>query len=109
MHLNYTIKSEIIAITPENLEELLIVCNLKCKTSEENPVVFHNGSTYDYHFIMKKLAKEFECQFECIGENSEKYITFSVPIIKELDDGKTVTYKLKFISTSLSKLVKNLR
>ena len=25
MHLNYTIKSEIIVITPENLEELLIV------------------------------------------------------------------------------------
>ena len=43
-----------------------------------------------------------------------KYITFSVPIKKELDNGKTITYKLKFIdsfrflSTSLSKLVDNL-
>ena len=39
----------------------------------------------------------------------EKYITFSVPIKKECDDGKTITHKLRFIdsfrfiSTSLSK------
>ena len=43
-----------------------------------------------------------------------EYITFSVPIKKELDDGKTITYKLKlfdsfrFMSTLLSKLVENL-
>ena len=30
-------------------------------------------------------------------ENTEKYITFSVPIKKEHDNGKTSTYKLKFI------------
>ena len=47
-------------------------------------------------------------------ENTEKYITFSVPIKKEIHNGKTVTYKLKiidsfrFMSTSLSKLVNNL-
>ena len=23
------------------------------------PVVFHNGSIYDYHFIIKESAKEF--------------------------------------------------
>ena len=39
-------------------------------------------------------------------------MTFSVAIKKELDNGKTITYKLKFtdsfrfMSTSLSKLVK---
>ena len=60
-------------------------------------MVFHNGSTYDYHFIIKELAKEFEVQFECLGENTEKYITFSVPIKKELDSCKTITYILDFI------------
>ena len=55
--------------------------------------MFLNGSTYDHHFIIKQLAKEFDGQFECLGENSEKYITFSVPISKELDNGKTITYK----------------
>ena len=32
------------------------ICNLRYKTSKEIPVVFHNGSTYDYHFIIKSLA-----------------------------------------------------
>ena len=31
----------------------------------------------------KKLAKEFERQFECLGENAEGYKTLSVPIGKE--------------------------
>ena len=60
------------------------ICNLRYKTSKEIPVEFHNSSTYDYHFIIKELAEEFEGQFECLGENTEKYITFSVPIKKEL-------------------------
>ena len=90
------------------------ICNLRYKTPKEIPVVFHNGSTYDDHFIIKQLAKEFDGQFECLGENTEKYITFSVPIKKELDNSKTITYKLKFIdsfrfmSTSLSSLVDSL-
>ena len=45
-------------------------------------VVFHNGSIYDYHFIINQLAKEFKGQFECVGENIEEYITFSEPIKK---------------------------
>ena len=87
---------------------------IRYKTPKEIPVVFHNGSTYDNHFIIKQLAKEFDGQFECLGENTEKYITFSVPIKKELDNSKTISYKLKFIdnfrfmSTSLSSLVDSL-
>ena len=42
--------------------------------------MFHNGSTYDYHFIIKELAEKSEGEFECLGENTEKYIHFSVPI-----------------------------
>ena len=43
------------------------ICNLRYKIPKEIPVVFHNGSTYDYHFIIKELAKEFEGEFECLG------------------------------------------
>ena len=90
------------------------ICNLRYKTSKEIPVVFHNGSTYDYHFVINQLAKEIKDQLKCLGENNGKYITFSVPIKRELDNSKTITYKLKFIdsfrfmSTSLSSLVDNL-
>ena len=30
-----------------------------CK-GKNKPLVYHNGSDYDYHFIMKRLAEEFE-------------------------------------------------
>ena len=53
-------------------------------TPREIPVIFHNGSTYDYHFIIKGLAEEFEGEFECLGVNKEKYITFFVPIKKRV-------------------------
>ena len=90
------------------------ICNLRYKTPKEIPIVFHNGSTYDYHFIINQLAKEFKSRLECLGENTEKYITFSEPISKKLDNGKTITYRLKFadsfrfMSTSVSSLVDNL-
>ena len=90
------------------------ICNLRYKTPKETLVVFHKGSTCGYYFIMKKLAKVFEGQFEYLGENAEKYIMFSVTIKKELDNDKTSTYKLKivdsfrYMSSSLSNLADNL-
>ena len=52
------------------------ICNLRYRTPKETPVIFQNGSTYIYHFIIKELAEKFEGQFEFLGENAEKYITF---------------------------------
>ena len=52
------------------------ICNLRYKVPKEIPLVFHSGSTYDYHFIIKELVKESEGNFDCLGENTEKYITF---------------------------------
>ena len=34
-------------------------CNLNYKIPKQIPVVFHNGSTYGYHFIIKQLARKF--------------------------------------------------
>ena len=75
------------------------ICNLGYKTPNEISVVFHKDSTYDYYFIIKLLSKELDDKFECLGENTEIYIIFSVPIKKELYNGKTITYKLKFIGS----------
>ena len=98
------------------------ICNLRYKIAKEIPAVFHYGSTYVYHFIIKELAEEFEGEFECLGENTEKYVIFSVPIKKEItkkdkngnDKITKISYKINFIdsytfmSTSLSNLVSNL-
>ena len=49
-----------------------------------------------------------------LRKNTEKYITFSVPIKEEHDNGKTVIYKIKFtdsyrfMRSKLSDLVDNL-
>ena len=47
---------------------------------------------------MKELVEEFEKQFTCLGENTEKYITFTVPIEKEVmrinKNGEEVTKNL---------------
>ena len=92
-----------------NLEELLIA-NATYKFPKDIPIMIHNAS-YDTHFRIYQLAEEFKGKLNCIGENMEKYITFSALIKKKCDDGKTITYKLKFIdsfrfmSTSLSELI----
>ena len=91
------------------------ICNLRYKVAKEILIVFHNSSIYDYHFIIKELVKEFESNFECLGENTEKYISFSVSIKKKIENkDPEITYKIKFIdsyrfmASSLSKLVDNL-
>ena len=65
--------------------------------------------------IIKELVKDFHGNFACLGENTEKYITFSVPLKKKIKNKDIeITYKIKFIdsyrfmSSSLSKLVDNL-
>ena len=58
------------------------------------PIAFHNGSNYDYQFIIKELAEAFEKQFTCLGESTGKYITFTVSIKKEVtrtdEDGEKI-------------------
>ena len=69
------------------------------------PIVFHNGSNYDYHFVIKELAEEFKRQFTCLGEYTQKYTTFTVPIEKEVtridkngeEVTKNISYLLQFI------------
>ena len=81
-------------------------------------IVFHNGSNYNYHFIIKQLAEESTC----LGENTGKYITFTVPIEKEdtrIDkNGEEITRNTshilqfidsaRFMASSLSNLANNL-
>ena len=93
------------------------------KVLKKIPIDFHNGSTHDYHFIIKELAEEFKKQFTCSGENTEKCITFTVPVDKEVTrtnkngnkkSRRNKLYMLQFIdsprsmASSLSNLVNNI-
>ena len=75
--------SEII-VTGKFREAAHSICNLCYKVPKKIPILIHNRSTYDDHFIIKKLPKEFKGKFECLGENTERYIIFLVPIKKEI-------------------------
>ena len=91
------------------------ICNLNYNVPRKIPKVFHNGSNYDYQFIIKDLT-EFLKKFTCLGENTEKYITFTVPIEKKVtridQNGEEITKNIshilqfidsaRFIASSLS-------
>ena len=80
------------------------ICNLKFNVPNKMSVVFHNCSNYYYHFIIKELSNTFQGKFEYVGENTEKYQTFSIPTEKLVSkigkDGYnnvvTISYKIKF-------------
>ena len=44
--------------------------NSKFSMPKKITIVFHNGSNYDYNFIIKELAKEFKRQLTYLGENT---------------------------------------
>ena len=101
--------------TGENKGAAHSIYNLKYSVPKKIPIVFHNGSNYDYHFIITEFAEEFIKQFTCLGENTEKFTTFTVPIEKEVTRiNKNISYILQFIDSarfmanSLSNLVNNL-
>ena len=72
--------------TGEYREAAHIICNLKYSELKKIPIAFHNGSNYDYHFIIKELAEEIQEQITCLGEittidkNGEE-ITKQIPYV----------------------------
>ena len=51
-------------------------CNMNYKITKNIQIVFHNLFSYEFHFIIKELANEFDGGLECLGENTEKCISF---------------------------------
>ena len=109
-------KFVIIVITLVNIEmQLTVLVIYGIKPLKKIPVVFYNGSKYDYHLIIKELAKGLDYgEFKCLGENTEKYISFLIPIKKEHNDGRIEMFQIQFIDslrfmpTALSDLADNL-
>ena len=58
------------------------ICNLRYSTQVDIPVMFHNGSNYDFNLTITELAKEFRSEMRCIPLNTNKYMSFSIPLKK---------------------------
>lgn len=86
-------------------------CNLNYKDSYSIPIVFHNLSGYDSHFIIKELANAFEGSIDVLPITKEKYISFTKHVQHSTDRKWRNCIKLrfidsyKFLNTSLDKLV----
>ncbi|EZA55644.1 hypothetical protein X777_04316 [Ooceraea biroi] len=84
-------------------------CNLNYKDSYTIPIVFHNLSGYNSHFIIKELANNFKGTIDLLPITKEKYISFTKNV-NEADVPFRNHVKLRFIdslrylSSSLDKL-----
>ncbi|XP_033726725.1 uncharacterized protein LOC117316295 [Pecten maximus] len=76
-------------------------CNLNYKFTGRIPVVLHNLRGYDSHLIMQAIGKIGHKRLNCIPNNMEKYISFSLGCMDFIDS-------FQFMSSSLDKLVGNL-
>ena len=72
------------------------ICNLRYNIPKEIPVVFHNGSTYDYHFIIKVSRRKYRKIHNFFGANQKgnykkgKY---------DNDKATKISYKIKIIDS----------
>ena len=69
------------------------ICNLKYSVPKNNPIVFHCGSNYNFHFIIKESAEEYK---------NEEEITKSISYILQFTDSA------RFMVNSLSNVANDL-
>ncbi|XP_076663947.1 uncharacterized protein LOC143366632 [Andrena cerasifolii] len=85
-------------------------CNLNYKNAFYIPIVFHNLSGYDSHFIIEEIATAFEGHVDVLPITKEKYISFTKNVEDTADSDSRICIKLRFIdsynflNTSLDKL-----
>jgi len=68
--------------------------NLNYKDSHYIPVVFHNLSGYETHFIIKEIATAYEGQVNVLPITKEKYISFTKNIKSTENKDKKFCIKL---------------
>ena len=56
-----------------------LICNLQYKKDSYIPTLAHSALGYNNHSVIPKFSGECkECDVTCIGENTEKFIFFSL-------------------------------
>lgn len=84
-------------------------CNLNYKVVNFVPIVCHNLSGYDSHFIIKELGFDNE-NIDLIAQNKERYISFTKHF--KLNNNQKIKLRFidsfKFMASSIDNLAKNL-
>jgi len=77
-------------------------CNLKRTFQRHVPIFLHNGSKFDFHFIVRALAKKQQIDtIKVLPHNTEHFRTIQIKGFKFLDS-------LAFLQSSLAQLTKDL-
>ncbi|XP_018402799.1 PREDICTED: uncharacterized protein LOC108779790 [Cyphomyrmex costatus] len=74
-------------------------CNINYKDSFYIPIVFHNLSGYDAHFVIKEIATKFKGHVDLLPLTKEKYISFTKHVKDTSDKDSRNCVKLKFIDS----------
>ncbi|XP_071578598.1 uncharacterized protein [Temnothorax nylanderi] len=75
-------------------------CNLNYRNVYVIPVFFHNLSGYDAHFIIEKIANDFEGGVDLLPLTKENYISFSKTVKETQTDGMWNRFvKLRFVDS----------
>ncbi|XP_044741291.1 uncharacterized protein LOC123302453 [Chrysoperla carnea] len=81
------------------------ICNLNYQNSRVIPVVMHNLSGYDAHFIIEPLLTEFDGHVDVLPINKEKYISFTKHVsdiqLRFIDSFKFLSEKLDNLASYL--------
>lgn len=77
------------------------VCNLNCQQATFIPVIFHNLKNFDSHILCKHIGHFKNHRLQCIAQNTERYVSFSLGSLRFIDS-------LQFLPASLENLVANL-
>ncbi|KAK3107584.1 hypothetical protein FSP39_017789 [Pinctada imbricata] len=73
-------------------------CNLNFKHPQFIPVVFHNLKGFDGHILCQALGFFKDYEINCIAQNTEKYVSFSLGHLRFIDS-------YQFLGSSLGTLV----
>lgn len=85
-------------------------CNLRFQEKHHLVVVFHSGSSLDWHIIIKAIARRRLGRLECIAKSSEKYISFSWRVKFKGGGGVHLRFidSFRFLPRSLASIIQSM-